>query len=1135
MINSEDLSILSIIKNNNISSLLNKINIKNKYYFIHFEWSDYCIFDFEINSLKREYYNEEYGKFKIDNNLLIINWDNWIGDDIFIEIDNKFYHLRILYEQMNKYYLEINYNNIENNNNISIINLYNINDKIKYVLDNKNNSIFKLILNDKIELLYIGNYKYYQNYLFIYNNNKIIDKYIKLENKYYNYNLLDINIKSIDNISNNEFIIYNKENEEGFVSDKITTEGIVSDKITTEGIVSDKITTEGIVSDKITTEGIVSDKITTEGIVSDKITTEGFVSNKTIFNKKYKIELFKKINNSYYYINNKRYKYNISNIVFSEKNLKQKLKNILNNNILLNNNYIDIENINNYIKSNNNNNLLEKYIEYDLYFEIPIKKNKRILSLVEWGYPPFGGGENWLLDLNKVFHKNNYDNYLMCFSDPFKNEYYQDINYIDLKYVKIIQMPKDLCLIIKMIKLIDPNIINHQGVYRELFMKISNVLEIPFLTGFCFWNDIIKFNIPEFNVGMINNNLLEKTDEFEKINNNSYTYISSDFVNDIINKLYNVKLDVIETISNKDNYIINLEDSNDIHNENQKIYVTIINCHYNKGGFLIKYLCDNLDYNIPLQIIYTENDPAIPFSYVEELMNTRNKFKNINILINGKIDIKDVYSKTKILLVPSICDETFCRVAYEGMMNNIPIISTRNGNLKYLLDNYAIFIDSLDCFIWKNEIEKLYFSDDLKDKFNRINFNIEDKIEKKIMNKITNITESKYKLNNNNIGLIIPWADQGLGIQSRDYYISLKMIGYNPHILSFKPYHATHDNIRLQIDKNEWDYKNIDYSSNYREDLTYDEVLSFVYKYNIKSIIIIEATYLNIFKIALFLKMLNVKIYLIINIECIRIEELNYHNIFDYILTNNIDSYNIINNLFPNKSKLLGFHLNYPYYNEINKYIKKNNNSKNNNNSKINTNNKLKFCCFGGLNSISRKNIILIIKSFFYIYNNSDLKNWELNIYIQGVEIPDIIDEYKCPNIFYHISHKSYKEIIEKYIENDISIHLGTHEGLGLGFYESLYTGTPMITIDWTPNNEIIKDNINGWIIKCDYCKVNDNNNCMIQMGLLNQIDLNNKIIEILTNINSTIDIINNTIQNKQFLYNKNKEIFENNLIDILK
>ena len=56
----------------------------------------------------------------------------------------------------------------------------------------------------------------------------------------------------------------------------------------------------------------------------------------------------------------------------------------------------------------------------------------------------------------------------------------------------------------------------------------------------------------------------------------------------------------------------------------------------------------------------------------------------------------------------------------------------------------------------------------------------------------------------------------------------------------------------------------------------------------------------------------------------------------------------------------------------------------------------------------------------------------------------------------------------------------------------------------------------------------------MIQMAILNETDLIIKIVEILSNINSTIDIINNTIQNKKILYNKNKEIFEKNLIEIL-
>ena len=45
---------------------------------------------------------------------------------------------------------------------------------------------------------------------------------------------------------------------------------------------------------------------------------------------------------------------------------------------------------------------------------------------------------------------------------------------------------------------------------------------------------------------------------------------------------------------------------------------------------VIKYLCDNLKYDIPLQFIYTENDPDIPFSYVENLINNRNKFNNVN-------------------------------------------------------------------------------------------------------------------------------------------------------------------------------------------------------------------------------------------------------------------------------------------------------------------------------------------------------------------------------------------------------------------------------------------------------------------------------------------------------------------------
>ena len=828
-----------------------------------------------------------------------------------------------------------------------------------------------------------------------------------------------------------------------------------------------------------------------------------------------KKEIYIKIDNKYYIENKKKICYRIFNYD-NYLNKEYIFNNIFNlkNNSIINQNYLNKKNIEKLNYNDSSLNLFDEIFNLNINFEIPLKTKKRCLSLVEWGYPPFGGGENWLLNLNKILFENNYDNYLICFSDPFKNKFFVDYNLIDLKYVKIIQMEKNLLSIIKIIKIINPDLINHQGLDREYFMKISNILEIPFLTGFCYWQNIVKFNNYPININMLNSKL-EITDEFINIIQNSYSYVASDFVNEIIYKLYNINLDVIETVSLKEDFLI----------ENQNIfdkkYVTLINCNYNKGGYLVEFLCNNLNPIIPLQIIYTENDSNISSNFVQNLIDERNKTNNINIFYSEKVNIKNIYQNTKILLVPSLCDETFCRVAYEGMLNKIPILSTKNGNLKYLLKDYAIFIDDLNKIEWLNNIEKLYNNID-NFKFKNNNFDIEPSVKLKLLNKINSISKSKYKLSNKNIGLIIPWADQGLGIQGRDYYITLKNLGYNPSVLSFKPYHSSEKNKLLQTNSDEWKFENIFYSLNYRENLTYDEIVNYIHKFNIKKIIIIEATFINIFKIAFFLKILNIEIYLVVNIECIRLEEIFYHNIFNKIITNNNESFNIINSIFNKNIEHLGFHLNYPYFKKIDKKFNKN------------LYKKIKFCCMGGLNSLSRKNINLIINTFNLIFLEKIYNNWELNIYIQDIEIPDSLKHNKCQNIHFFINNFSYNEVINKYLENDIFIHLGSHEGLGLGFYESLYVGLPVLTINWIPNNEIIKNNINGWLIDCSFNNVNDNDNSIINMAIISELKLKNKIIEILSNNNNTIKIIKNCINNKEILFNKNKTLFENNLLNIL-
>jgi len=1020
--------------------------MENKYNFVHTEWTDFC--HINNNNIRRESKNDEFGNYYFKDNILIINWEKWKGDDIFINYNGT-------------YYQEILYNKYINNPHLVEVKIFLPSEKefITYFININDNIIFK---KDDIKNIYY--IKIFNILLFIKWSESNYENFIKINNEYYSE-------KYINNLIDNNNIIFKKEK---YIK--------IENKYYLNSNVNENIQE----NNNIHGDEHVHENISQNMIIQIKDNSLNFNNNNHSFN-----------------------------IIDLDINVNKIYENILklNDNNLLNKNYLNINNIQKYTKDEQSIIIFDDIINININFDIPLKTKKRSLSLVEWGYPPFGGGENWLLNFNKILFNNNYDNYLICFSDPFKNEYFDGFNLIDLNYIKIIQMEKNLLSIIKIIKIINPDIINHQGVNRDFFMKISNVLEIPFLTGFCFWQNIVKFNQDNLNINMLNNNNLEKTEEFNEILENSYTYASSDFVNDIIDKIYNIKLDVIETISLKDDFYVDFSDIS------ERKYVTLINCHYNKGGFLIDFLCNNLNFNIPLQLVYTENDPNITSGYVTNLINKRNLHNNINVLYLEKIDIKIIYKNTRILLIPSLCDETFCRVAYEGMLNKIPILSTKNGNLKYLLKDYAIFIEDLNKIEWLCNIHNIYNNINEYIKPNIINAFSEEYIESKIIKKLNGINSSKYKLNDKNIGLIIPWADQGLGIQGRDYYVTLKNIGYNPHVLSFKPYHATHDNIYLQSDKNEWNYDNIFYSQNYREDLTYDEIFNFIYKNKIKTIIIIEATFVHIFKIALFLKILNIKIFLVVNIECIRLVEINYHDVFNKILTNNSESYNIINTIFQSKSIHLGFHLNYPYYKKINKEVR---NIKN-----------IKFCCMGGLNSLSRKNINLVIIVFYKIFQENKYLNWELNVYIQGVEIPDIISKYKCKNIHYYVKNFSYKEIIDKYFDNDIFIHLGSHEGLGLGFYESLYIGLPVLTIDWIPNNEIIKNYINGWLIECSFSNVNDNDNSLINRGILSELSLTNKVIEILFNKDKTVEIIKNTIYNKDIIYNENRIRFENNLLDL--
>ena len=420
--------------------------------FVHSEWTDICIYD--KYKIKRTSVENEIGKYKVKDNEIIINWNNWEGDDIFIKIHDDFIHKTFYDENIKNYNLsEIN---IQNNNIINI-----------YILNIDKNIIFK-----KNDLKFFGYYIKNDNNISIKQNNGIEKMYIKIANIYYEQDYLISLIKNEDKINlkkekfkkiDNNYFLNHKSNDNVQMLDKI----------------------------------------------NNIIKTSNLTLN-------IKNEILKLIN-----VQNIDNEYNISDININNNKINQRLNSLIENNDIINKNYLNINNIKEHLNINIDENVFNNIIKLNLSFKIDAKKNKRILSLVQWGYPPFGGGENWILNMNKILKKYNYETYLICFSDPFRNEYYCETKMIDLEYVKVIQTPYDLLNIIKLIKLINPDIINHQGVNRLEFMKLSNILEIPFFTGFCFWQDIIKFNMDNINVNMIDNDGLEKTEDFEFIINNS--------------------------------------------------------------------------------------------------------------------------------------------------------------------------------------------------------------------------------------------------------------------------------------------------------------------------------------------------------------------------------------------------------------------------------------------------------------------------------------------------------------------------------------------------------------------------------------------------------------------------------------
>ena len=141
-------------------------------------------------------------------------------------------------------------------------------------------------------------------------------------------------------------------------------------------------------------------------------------------------------------------------------------------------------------------------------------------------------------------------------------------------------------------------------------------------------------------------------------------------------------------------------------------YVTLINPRIEKGLNLFCNFCRMLP-NIPFLVVlgWTQS------KYEEQEKRALDFLRSLhNVKFTGPLsDMKQVYTKTKILVVPSRWMETFGRVVIEAQLNKIPVVASNRGNLPLTVGLGGLILPYGSPELWARALRSLYFNEQLID------------------------------------------------------------------------------------------------------------------------------------------------------------------------------------------------------------------------------------------------------------------------------------------------------------------------------------------------------------------------------------------------------------------------------------
>ena len=135
---------------------------------------------------------------------------------------------------------------------------------------------------------------------------------------------------------------------------------------------------------------------------------------------------------------------------------------------------------------------------------------------------------------------------------------------------------------------------------------------------------------------------------------------------------------------------------------NSRAYITFINPHPLKG----------LETFLQIAPLFPDQPFLVVESWplgadYEQITGQLAQFPNVRF-INRVSDVRDIYGQTRLLIVPSICEDAAPRVVIEAHANGIPVIASNRGGIAEMMGEGGIMIeDYLSAAAWAEAIRRL--------------------------------------------------------------------------------------------------------------------------------------------------------------------------------------------------------------------------------------------------------------------------------------------------------------------------------------------------------------------------------------------------------------------------------------------